>query len=189
MMSRRLAPSDFRIPISRVRSATATSMMFMITSPPTMRPIAGNAVPAIVITFLSLSMNASALADVSMKKLSGSLGLSLRRPRITSRTFSIASPMVSAVGVCTMMPSTSPRGLVKWWSGELYGAIATRSRDNPNTEPCFSSTPITVYGIPLMRSWRPSGSRSGKKYFATSSPMTTTGAPSADSCGVNSRPE
>ena len=119
MMSRLRAPSDFLIPISRVRSATATSMMFMITRPPTISPIAGNAVPARVMTFLSLSMNASALADVSMKKLSGSLGRSFRRPRITSRTDSIASPIASEVGVWTMMPSTSPRGLVKWCRGEL----------------------------------------------------------------------
>ena len=46
MMSRRRAPSDFRIPISRVRSATATSMMFMITIAPTTSPIAGRKIPA-----------------------------------------------------------------------------------------------------------------------------------------------
>ena len=34
-MSRRLAPRAFRNPISRVRSLTAISMMFMITIPPT----------------------------------------------------------------------------------------------------------------------------------------------------------
>ena len=34
-MSRRRAPSAFRMPISRVRSLTAISMMFMITMPPT----------------------------------------------------------------------------------------------------------------------------------------------------------
>ena len=34
-MSRRRAPSALRIPISRVRSLTAISMMFMITIPPT----------------------------------------------------------------------------------------------------------------------------------------------------------
>ena len=70
-MSRRRAPSDFRIPISCVRSATDTSMMFMITMPPTIRPIAGSAVPTIVIVFLIFSKNASADADVSMTKLSG----------------------------------------------------------------------------------------------------------------------
>ena len=34
-MSRRLAPSDLRRPISRVRSLTTISMMFMMTMPPT----------------------------------------------------------------------------------------------------------------------------------------------------------
>ncbi len=34
-MSRRRAPSDFRKPISRVRSLTTISMMFMMTMPPT----------------------------------------------------------------------------------------------------------------------------------------------------------
>ena len=47
MMSRRRAPSDLRMPISRVRSATATSMMFMITMAPTTSPMAGSATPAI----------------------------------------------------------------------------------------------------------------------------------------------
>ena len=40
-MSRRRAPSALRMPISRVRSATATSMMFMITMAPTTSPIGG----------------------------------------------------------------------------------------------------------------------------------------------------
>ena len=35
MMSRRRAPSALRSPISRVRSLTTISMMFMITMPPT----------------------------------------------------------------------------------------------------------------------------------------------------------
>ena len=36
-MCRRRAPSDLRSPISRVRSVTLASMMFMITIPPTTR--------------------------------------------------------------------------------------------------------------------------------------------------------
>ncbi len=39
-MSRRRAPSALRTPISRIRSVTDTSMMFMTTIPPTMRLIA-----------------------------------------------------------------------------------------------------------------------------------------------------
>ena len=36
-MSRRRAPRALRTPISRMRSVTDTSMMFMTTTPPTMR--------------------------------------------------------------------------------------------------------------------------------------------------------
>ena len=36
-MLRRVAPNAFRTPISRVRSVTLTSMMFMIPMPPTSR--------------------------------------------------------------------------------------------------------------------------------------------------------
>jgi hypothetical protein len=38
-MSRRLAPRALRMPISRVRSVTDTSMMFMTPTPPTTRPM------------------------------------------------------------------------------------------------------------------------------------------------------
>ena len=40
MMSRRRAPSALRRPISRVRSLTTISMMFMMTMPPTTSDIA-----------------------------------------------------------------------------------------------------------------------------------------------------
>ena len=42
-MSRRLAPRDLRTPISRVRSVTETSMMFMMPMPPTSREMAAMA--------------------------------------------------------------------------------------------------------------------------------------------------
>ena len=38
MMLLRVAPSALRTPISRVRSVTLTSMMFITPTPPTMRP-------------------------------------------------------------------------------------------------------------------------------------------------------
>ena len=37
MMLKRVAPSAMRMPISRVRSVTLTSMMFMMPMPPTRR--------------------------------------------------------------------------------------------------------------------------------------------------------
>ena len=39
-MSRRRAPSALRTPISRMRSVTETSMMFMTTTPPMIRLMA-----------------------------------------------------------------------------------------------------------------------------------------------------
>ena len=42
-MSRRVAPTDLRSPISCVRSRTDISMMFMITMPPTTMPMATTA--------------------------------------------------------------------------------------------------------------------------------------------------
>ena len=42
-MSRARAPTALRMPISRVRSVTTISMMFMITMPPTTTPIATTA--------------------------------------------------------------------------------------------------------------------------------------------------
>jgi hypothetical protein len=52
MMSRRLAPSALRSPISRVRSLTTINMMFMITMPPTSSdnptmPTSSTAMPAV----------------------------------------------------------------------------------------------------------------------------------------------
>ena len=43
MMSRLRAPTAMRMPISRVRSVTDTSMMFMMPMPPTSSEIAGDA--------------------------------------------------------------------------------------------------------------------------------------------------
>ncbi len=45
-MSRRRAPTAIRMPISLVRSVTETSMMFMMTMPPTMRAIEEMAIMA-----------------------------------------------------------------------------------------------------------------------------------------------
>ena len=134
-MSRRRAPSDLRMPISRVRSATATSMIFMMTIPPTTKPIAGRAVPAIVITLLVFSNITSADAVVSITKLSGCDGRRWRLARSASRTVSIDSSSMSVFAACTSTPSTSPRGLVSRRIGELNGAIAVLSRDWPNRFP------------------------------------------------------
>src|SRR5438309_3193929 len=53
-MARRVAPSDLRIPISRVRSVTLMSMMFMITMPPTTMPMATTAGTTVKMTRVRL---------------------------------------------------------------------------------------------------------------------------------------
>ena len=129
------APSDLRMPISCVRSATETSMMFMITMPPTIRLMPGSAAPMTVMVLLIRSKNASADADVSITKLSGTLGRRWRRARSASRTVSITSFIIIVLDDCTSRPSISMRGFVIRWSGELNGAITSWSSDWPNSEP------------------------------------------------------
>ena len=72
MMSRRLAPSALRRPISRVRSLTTISMMFMITMPPTSSdsptmPTSSTAMPAVACWKMP-----STESEATMPKLSGS---------------------------------------------------------------------------------------------------------------------
>src|SRR5436309_2815546 len=73
-MSRRDAPSDLRIPISRVRSVTLISMIFMITMPPTTIPIATTAGTTVKMTRVSLPQNAISPSPVSTVKSSSCPG-------------------------------------------------------------------------------------------------------------------
>ena len=52
MMSLRRAPTALRIPISRVRSVTETSMMFITPIPPTSSEIAATSPSSVVNTLL-----------------------------------------------------------------------------------------------------------------------------------------
>src|SRR5438309_23522 len=89
--SRRRAPSDFRRPISRVRSATDISMMFMITMP----PITSDTIttPGRTTTRMRLipAQNRCTPSDVSSTKLLSWLGRRWRRLRMTPSATSMAS--------------------------------------------------------------------------------------------------
>ncbi len=61
MMTDRVAPMALRMPISRVRSVTDTSMMFMMPIPPTSRDIAAMPPSRIASTFVTDSI-ASAIS-------------------------------------------------------------------------------------------------------------------------------
>ena len=81
-MSRRRAPSAFRMPISRVRSLTAMSMMFMITMPPTTSEMATSPGSATKSTWEIFCQLPSAPSAVWNAKLFSCHGLSCRRLRM-----------------------------------------------------------------------------------------------------------
>ena len=63
MMYRSLAPRDLRMPISRVRSVTETSMIFIMPMPPTTREMA--AMPASTATrMLIMLVMVSSISDI-----------------------------------------------------------------------------------------------------------------------------
>ena len=95
-MSRWRAPRALRTPISRVRSVTETSMMFMMTTPPTTSEM--EAMPSTTQaksprSWLAMSRNVSL---VSISKSSCIPAALWRRVRINTRTSSLARSITSA---------------------------------------------------------------------------------------------
>src|SRR6266550_1013213 len=166
--SRRRAPSDFRRPISRVRSATDISMMFMITMP----PITSDTIttPGRTTTRMRLipDQNRCTPSDVSSTKLLSWLGRRWRRLRMTPSATSMASRISTSERAFTRRASTTPGGFTRLWAGAKAGTTTKRSSGNPRTLPCFSTT---------------TNSR-----LATASPRTATGTPERFSWAVKGRP-
>ncbi len=79
------------MPISFVRSVTETSMMFMMTMPPTRSAIAGTAVAMMKMVPKSRSRRPVMASGVKTPKLSFSPGLRPRRMRINCFASSTAS--------------------------------------------------------------------------------------------------
>ena len=71
-MSRRLAPSDLRMPISRVRSDTDTSIMFMMPMPPTSREMPAMATSTTIMVSIMVFITDSISAEVMTRKWSSS---------------------------------------------------------------------------------------------------------------------
>src|SRR5579864_9510629 len=87
-ISLRCAPMALRIPISRVRSVTVASITFMITTPPITRNTETTPTIAVAITPVKLFHSCMSVAESRIPKLSGSLGLRWRRPRMMARASS-----------------------------------------------------------------------------------------------------
>ena len=142
-MSRRRAPSAFRMPISRVRSLTAMSMMFMITMPPTTSEIATSPGSARNRTREILSQVPSAPSAVWRWKLFSWPGFSCRRLRIAASASPMASCMWTGSEVWTMRASRMLIGQMSRRPGALKGMTANLSSERPNSVPCGATTPMT----------------------------------------------
>ena len=89
-MSRRLAPSALRRPISRVRSDTTISMMFMMTMPPTTSDRETTPIRMLKAPWENVFQRPTSVSDVYMPKLSFSRGRRWRFTRSATRAASIA---------------------------------------------------------------------------------------------------
>ena len=96
MMSRRFAPSAFRRPISRVRSLTTISMMFMMTMPPTSSE-GDDADEHGKDAVGGLGIESQDRVDDSRPKLSGSAGFSRRATRSATVASSMAASSTSGL--------------------------------------------------------------------------------------------
>ena len=76
----------------------------------------------------------------------------LRRAQMVARAHDLRAPppssasMPSRLGAWIMIASITPCGFTKRLSGDVCGATTNLSNEMPKTLPCFSITPITVYG-------------------------------------------
>ena len=100
-MSRCVAPTDLRSPISCVRSFTDISMMFMITMPPTTIPIATIAGTTAKSMLVSCFQKLTSASAVSIEKSGSSPGRSRCATRMASSARDIAGATSFAVGILT----------------------------------------------------------------------------------------
>ena len=91
IISRLLAPSAFRVPISFVRSVTETNMIFITPIPPTSSPIELNTTITIAIIDTTPRNCSTICSAVETEKLSGFDNGTRRSIRSSARTSSIAA--------------------------------------------------------------------------------------------------
>ena len=137
------------MPISRVRSVTLMSMMFMITMPPTTMPMTTTAGTTVKMTRVSLAQNAINPSPVSMVKSLSAPGRSRCAMRMASSARTIAGATPSAVDIFTEITIVWRRPYMD--SNVDSGSMTNPSHDCPRTVPFFAMTPFTASWIPRTR--------------------------------------
>ena len=164
-MSRVRAPTAMRRPISRVRSVTDTSMMFMMPMPPTSSDTEATAARSSVSTRLEASCAAITSARLRSEKSSSAPGCTRWRWRSSARTWiSTAAGSTPSAALTQIVP-------IERFFAALAEPTTRRARGRERHQdhvvlvvspsgsgPCVSSTPITVKGTRLMRMVWPTGS-------------------------------
>ena len=187
MISRRVAPSALRTPISRVRSVTEIIMMATTPTPPTISATLESAIittkkPAVIL------LNASRTRSwVTIAKLFASAGLSPRAPRMAAVTWSCASRVVAS-SVGTTAISIQPRSKSATLVNTVCGIARRGSSASLNSDAASAWRPITWNGSPKILMVLPIGSRPGNSDSASLSLMMATRAAAAYSIGVKFRP-
>ena len=192
-MSRRLAPMAMRMPISRVRSVTVTSMMFMMPMPPTSSEIAPMAPSTSVIAPVICDMVLITEVMSPIVKSSGSPGRIRWRSRIrlaiSKATSLLTAPLATWIIAYEIEPAGS--GVP---SARRTVCSGTRTRSSwslpPKALPLASSTPITSNGTPFIRITLPIGSSPclPNSCSTTVWPITTTRAAARTSVSLMARP-
>ena len=175
-MSRGRAPTARRIPISRVRSVTETSMMFMMPTPPTTSDTLATEPNSSVITVVMIRNTLTTSEVLWTVKSSGRCradAVPLTHQRLdfvfsSGIAFGRAGQHVDDVHVVER-PAVMRLLMV------VQGASTTLSWSWPKRfAPLASRTPITVNGMFLMRIVEPTQSAVWNRLSATVSPMTQT---------------
>ncbi len=125
-MSRVLAPTARRRPISRVRSVTETSMMFMIPMPPTISDTDAMAPSRIDITCAELSCAANTSDRLRIVKSSSWPGRMRWRCRSSASISCCAWSMACGPMACTM---SAPTALALAWFAAEHLLLGRRDRD------------------------------------------------------------
>src|SRR5256884_675422 len=186
-LARRVAPRDLRIPISRVRSVTLMSMMFMITIPPTTMPMATTAGTTVKMTRVRLCQKEMSPSAVSTEKSSSWPGRSRCAIRMASSAPSMASATWSAAGLLTEITVVGARPSRA--SNVVRGSITNPSHDCPSTVPFFAMTPLIVNVQPRTRTrWPTARATSSNSFSATSNPRIATRRRCCTSTSVSGSP-